>query len=114
MTYETRMHLRLAAPCLLAAGLTSVAVWVATTLVNLPLRLGVPTSPLADAPLVIGGPGTMITAGIVAWQAVRVSRWQAGRSPACLGCGCLLGEAEQRRWSVCRQCLGCGKLVPAN
>lgn len=111
MTYETRMHLKLAAPCLASAGLTSLAVWVATTLADLPLRLGAPTSPLADAPLVIAGVGTLITAGVVAWQGVRVARWQAGKAPECLACGCLLGEPRHRRWSVCRQCLGCGKFT---
>ena len=114
MTYETRMHLRLAAPCALSAGLTGLAVWIATTLADLPLRLGAPTSPLVDVPLVIGGLGTLITTGVVAWQVMRLARLEAGTAPQCLSCGCLLGEPRQRRWSVCRQCLGCGKFAPAD
>ncbi len=112
MTYETRMYFNLAAPCLLSGALSGLAVWVATTLADLPHRLSASTSPLAVAPLVIAGLGTLVTTGVVAWQAIRLSRWQAGKAPECLACGCLLGEARQRRWSVCRQCLGCRKFVP--
>lgn len=111
MSYEDQMYLRLGAPCLLAGLLGGLATWVATGVADLPLRLGATTSPLADAPIVVAGIATAVTLGIAAWQGWRVRQWQQGLAPECLACGCLLGEERQRRWSVCRQCLGCRKFV---
>jgi hypothetical protein len=113
MTYENRMYARLGMPCLLTGMLGGLATWVTTTIADLPLRLGAPTSALADAPLVVAGLATAVTAGVVAWQAWRIRRWQLGQAPECLACGCLLGEERQRRWSTCRQCLGCGRFAQA-
>lgn len=112
MTNETMMYLRLGAPCVMAGLLGGVATWVAASVAELPLRLGAPASPLADAPLAVMGLATVVTAGVVAWQAWRVRRWLAGNAPDCPHCGCLLGEARQRRWSVCRRCLGCARFIP--
>jgi len=113
MTYENRMYARLGLPIVLAGVLGGLATWVASLIADLPLGLGASTSPLVDAPLVVAGLATAITAGIVAWQGWRLRQWQLHQGPECLACGCLLGEERQRRWSVCRKCLGCGRFVKA-
>jgi hypothetical protein len=68
MTYENRMYARLGLPIVLAGVLGGMATWVASSIADLPLRLGASASSLADAPLVVAGLATAITAGILAWQ----------------------------------------------
>jgi hypothetical protein len=105
------MYARLAAPCVMSVVLGGLATWIATTMADLPLQLGAKVSPLADAPLVVSGITAAVTVGLLAWQTWRVRQWQLGKAPECVACGCLLGEEKQRRWNMCRQCLGCGRFV---
>lgn len=114
MTNETLMYIRLGVPCLTVGLLGGVATWVAAAVADLPLRLGAPTSPLADAPLVVMGLATVITASLVAWQGWRIRQWMNGEGPTCPHCGCLMDEAKKRRWSVCHKCLGCGQYTRPN
>ena len=111
MTDEDKMYGLLAVPCLMAAGLTALATYVAATLRDLPILMAGGPSPLNGAPEVITLTDASIAAGLVAWQGWRVRRRLRGEAPSCLHCDCLLGEARQRRWSVCRCCLGCARFV---
>lgn len=109
MDNQDKMYLALAAPCGLAALLTGVATSVAMTVRDIPLMSDGGRSPLAGTPELIATLGALATAGLMAWQAWRARQWIRGEAATCSSCGCLLSEARQRRWSVCRRCLGCGK-----
>lgn len=111
MSYENRMHLHMAWPWVLSGMFTILATWVATILADLPQSMGAPTSPLADAPLIVAGIGAIITSSIAAWQFYRLWQWQHGKAAECMVCGCLLGAEYQARWNIGRRCLGCRKFV---
>jgi hypothetical protein len=111
MDNQTKMFAILGAPCALAAAMTGFATYIAATLRDIPILTAGGPSPLEGFPGMIALGGASITAGLVAWQAWRVRQWLVGEAPECPHCQCLLGEPKQRRWSVCRKCLGCGRFA---
>lgn len=111
VSYENKMYLRLALPGLAAAGVTCLLIWLTSTLAGIAVtRGGPPLLPDVSGYVALAGVAVCLVAfGI---QMFRLWRWTRGEAEACFVCGCLLGPLRQRRYTRCRQCLGCEKYYP--
>ena len=109
VSYITRMCLRMMAWCLLPIFFTALVAWPMSAILELPAKIGHGQPMMPDLPWLVAGAGAAISFLLLLVQFIRLWRWENGVGHSCYVCGCLLGSARQRRYTFCRQCLGCGK-----
>jgi hypothetical protein len=106
MSFERRMYLRLATPCLLVVLATILFAWVTSTLSTIPAVLGA-SAMWPDLPFYVCFTGALVFAVMSGIQFLRLWQREQGKAEVCLVCSCLLGAERRGRFGPYRKCLGC-------
>lgn len=107
MSYETKMYLQLAKPCVLVLMMTPLFAWVASTLSDVLVRLG-GQELWPDLSFYVASAGMAVFLCVSVFQLFRLWQRERGKEELCFVCGCLLGDEKEGRRGLYRKCLGCG------
>lgn len=108
MSYINKMCLKMIGGSLWPIFFAVLAAWPMSSILELPAKMG-GQPVLPDLPWQLVSTGAAITLVFLAYQMIRLWRWERGKGDGCFVCGCLLGRERLGRWGPYRKCLGCGK-----